>query len=877
MNLERYEQADKIFQSAVELATDQRAAFLDRACAGEPELRNEVESLLAYDKKAQDFIEAPVFDETADLLADDAAGTLVGETIGPFRLVGRLGAGGMGEVYLAEDTRLGRKVALKLLSRSLVGDSQSRKRFLREARLASALDHPNICTIHDIGEASGHLYIAMQYIEGKTLRQLIVDRPLDSASLLPISLQVADGLAAAHAHGIIHRDIKSSNIIITPRGQAKVLDFGLARPLEKETDREGELTLTGIVMGTPAYMSPEQARGAALDQRSDIFSFGVVLYEMATGRIPFRGKSKAEVMNAVINHSHLPAGELNPNVPPELAAVIDRALSKESNERYQSIGEMISALRCVASQIGIQAQSVSSFGALSETTAPYTPPRQTSATQSEHKLPARKIALAIGLALVGFAFAINFLRPRPAAISSKINTIAVLPFKPLLAHDRDEALELGMADTLIARLSNQKELKVRPISAVRRYTGVEQDAVAAGREQKVDAVLDGQIQKVGERIRVTARVVRVDDGALLWSSQFDEKLTDIFAVQDSISERVAGALAVKLAGEEKARLTKRDTENAQAYQLYLLGRFHLNRLTDDGAFKSLEYFQQAVEADPHFALAHAGIAETYNALGGFNTLRPRDVYPKARSAAEMALKEDELLAEAHAALAMVKLAYDWDWSGSEREFKRALEINPSDTEAHFQYSYFLAFMGRFDEAVSEMRRAKELDPVSLVKITGVGQVLFMARRYDEAIEQCRRALEMDPNLGFAHWLLGLAYMQKGMYESAIRALQKSIPLSGDSPDEPASLACAYALSGKTGEARKILEKLEQQAKRKYIAPSGIAEIYGALGEKGQAFALLDKAFDERDNMMVLLKVEPTFDPLRSDPRFTALCQRIGFP
>jgi len=488
----------------------------------------------------------------------------------------------------------------------------------------------------------------------------------------------------------------------------------------------------------------------------------------------------------------------------------------------------------------------------------------------------RAIALAVVVALalvVGLAGYLLWSVPGGGPIRS----IAVLPFRALVADSRDESLEMVLADTLIAKLSNVRQITVRPISAVRKYTGLEQDAVAAGREQKVDAVLDGQIQKSGERIRVTARVVKVADGALLWSSQFDEKLTDIFAVQDSISERVAGALTMKLAGEEKMRLTKRDTENTQAYQLYLMGRYHLNRLTDDGALKSLGYFQQAVETDPRFTLAHVGMAESYNALAGFNILRPRDVYPKARSAAEMALKLDDLLAEAHAALAMVKLAYDWDWSGAEREFKRALEINPSDSDAHYQYGYYLAFMGQFDKAVTEMRRAQELDPVSLVKITGGGQALFMARRYDEAMEQCRRALEMDPNLGFAHWLLGLAYMQKGLYEPAILALQKSIPLSAGSPDEPASLALAYALSGKPGEARKILGELEQQAKRKYIAPSTLADIYGALGEKDRAFALLDMAYDERDNMMILLKVEPVFDPLRPDPRFEALLRRVGFP
>jgi serine/threonine-protein kinase len=464
-------------------------------------------------------------------------------------------------------------------------------------------------------------------------------------------------------------------------------------------------------------------------------------------------------------------------------------------------------------------------------------------------------------------------QPQPFA---NIKSIAVLPFKPLIAESRDESLEMGMADTLIARLSNIRDINVRPISAVRKYAGLEQDAVAAGREQKVDAVVDGQIQKVGEKIRVTVRLVRVEDGAPLWASRFDEKMTDIFTIQDSISELVAGVLAVKLSGEEKERLTKHYTESAEAHQLYLMGRYHLNRLTDDGFAKSLEYFQQAIEKDSNFALAYTGMAESYNMLGNFNVLRPREVFPKARSAAMMALKLDDLLAEAHTALAVVKLTYDWDWSGAEREFKRAIELNPSDSEAHFEYGFHLTVMGHFDEAIVEMRRAQELDPVSLVKITGLAQVLSMARRYDETIQLCGNALEMDPNLGFAHWLLGFAYMWKGMYEPAIVAFQKAIPLSGDSPDEPAALGLAYALSGKSGEARKILDELKQRSKRKYLSPAVIATLQAALGEKDQAFASLDKAYDERDNLLVLLKVEPIFDNLRSDQRFADLLRRVGF-
>ena len=464
-----------------------------------------------------------------------------------------------------------------------------------------------------------------------------------------------------------------------------------------------------------------------------------------------------------------------------------------------------------------------------------------------------------------------------AAPAIQIKSIAVLPFKPLVSDNRDESLEMGMADTLIAKLSNITELSIRPISSVRKYAGLDQDAVAAGREQKVDAVLDGQIQKAADKIRVTVRLVRVADGAPIWTSQFDENVTGIFAVQDSISSRVAETVAARLTGEEKKQVNKQYTANADAYQIYLKGRYHLQRLTDDGIRKSVEYFHLSIEKDPNFALAYAGLANSYNALGDFNVMRPNEVYPKARSAAQMALKLDDSLADAHTALAMVLLEYDWDWPAAEKEFRRAIEINPRDADAHQAFSYYLVSRGKFDEALAQVRRAQELDPVSLVKITALGQVLLVARRYDEAIEQCKTAIEMDPNLGFAHWLLGTAYMHKGMYEPAIAALQKSIPLSGDSPDEPATLALAYAHAGKIDEARKILADLTKRSERKYLASTVIAVLYAALGQKDQAFALLEKAYNERDFILILLKVEPMFDPLRSDPRFASLVQRVGVP
>lgn len=501
--------------------------------------------------------------------------------------------------------------------------------------------------------------------------------------------------------------------------------------------------------------------------------------------------------------------------------------------------------------------------------------------------PVRRIssgvkAVGVMVLLLAAVLSFYFLRsrlttPSPAASTSPIKSIAVLPFKPLVAQNRDEPLEMGMADTLIAKLSNIREVNIRPISSVRKYASPDQDAVAAGREQKVDAVLDGSIQKSSEKIRTTVRLVRVADGALLWTGQFDEKLTDIFVVQDSISERVAAALAVRLASGEKERLLAHNTENPDAYQLYLKGRFQLNRLTDDGFLKGRDYFQQAIDKDPRYALAFASLAVAYNMLGDFDVLAPKEVYPKARDAATKALGLDESLAEAHVALGAVKLEYDWDFAAADQEFRRGIELNPSSSEAHKMQGHYLSAIGRFDEALAEMTQAQKLDPLSLELIASIGEVLYFQRQYDQAIDQYQKALDMDVNSGFAYWSLGRTLTARGRYGEAIAALQKSIPLSGNSPDEPVELARTYALAGRREEAMKILNDLKRLSEHKHVSPTAMATIEGALGNKEQAFAWLNKGFEMRDFLLVLLKVEPAFDPLRNDARFASLAHRVGLP
>ena len=489
----------------------------------------------------------------------------------------------------------------------------------------------------------------------------------------------------------------------------------------------------------------------------------------------------------------------------------------------------------------------------------------------------RLIAFVSSIALLAIAVIAYYFwnKHTPATTTPRIKSIAVLPFKPLVAQSRDESLEMGMADTLIARLSNIREINVRPISSVRKYSALDQDPIAAGQEQQVDAVLDGQILKAGEKVRVTVRLLRIADGAPLWSSQFDEKMTDIFTVQDSISERVTSALAVKLTNEEQRGITKRYTADTEAYQLYLHGRYQLNRLTDDGFLKGRDFFQQAIQKDSNYALAYAGLADAYNRLGGFDALASSEAFPKAKDAAQQALKLDESLAEAHSALATVNFAYEWNFVAAEQEFRRAIELNPNYSDAHQMNGFYLAAMGRFDEALREMKRALELDPLSLEKTTGIGEILYHQRKYDEAIAQFRKALEMDSNSGFTHWAMGRPLLAQGKFNEAIGEFQKSIPLSGDSPDEPAELARAYAMSGRRDEALKIVAELKKLSEHKHVAPTVMASIYAALGDNDQAFALLNRAFDERDFILTLVKVEPMFDPLRSDPRFPELARRVG--
>lgn len=873
MDLDRCRQIDRVFQATLEREPSERVAFLDQTCADDSALRLEVEALLASDEQAYNFIECPALEIAPELVADDHPTSIIGQTIGPYRIDAPLGAGGMGTVYLAHDTRLGRNVALKLLDRHLMGDSESRARFLREARLASALDHPNICTIHEIGESDGGLFIAMQYVEGETLKRLINGKPLNLDSLLSISLQVADALWAAHAQGIAHRDIKSNNIIITPRGQAMVLDFGLAKPI-RETTMEAELTQTGVVMGTPAYMSPEQARGERADHRSDIFSFSVVLYEMATGRTPFQCGSQAETMGAVINQPHTPIVEINKAVPPELSAVIDQALTKEATHRYQSIEEMLVDLRRVVNQAGgldhLFNSSDSGGGVI-----PYVPARRLSLLgRLGTERPARtaSVALVTVALLVGLAFAVYYLLFKPSE-PTPIKSIAVLPFKPLVADSRDESLEMGMTETLINRLSGIKEITVRPTSAVRKYNALDQDPIGAGLEQKVDAVLDGSIQKTDGRIRVTVRLVRISNGQTFWTDKFDASLSDLLNLQDSISEKVATAMALKLTTDERELLNRHHTENPEAYQLYLKGRILRHQWTEESVKQALECFDRAISLDPNFALAYAGKADVYS-VNSSVLLSPAEAMPKARAAAQKALALDDHLAEAHFSAARIKQWADWDWPGAEREFKRALELKPNDVDILGGYKEFLIRQKRFDEALIEGKREQELDPLSFAVSYRLGSLYYSARRFEQALVQSRELVALYPNFAAAHSILAAVLTQRGIYQEAIAELEKAIDLQR-TDGNISQLGYTHAVAGQRKRALELVKELEDISTRRYVSPVAIARIHVGLGDRDRAFEWLQKGYEDRSDHLLWLGVDPTFDSIRSDSRFVDLLACVG--
>jgi len=791
---------------------------------------------------------------------------MIDETISHFRVIEKLDEGGMGVVYKAIDTRLNRPVALKFLPDKIARDSQALERFRREAQAASALNHPGICTIYDIGEHDGRAFIAMEFIDGETLRSHIHGKALPLEETLRLGIQIAEALDAAHSEGIIHRDVKPANIFVTRRGQAKVLDFGLAKLVPKgianaDSDSGGATTdstsIVGIISGTPAYMSPEQVRGDNLDGRTDIYSLGLLLFEMATGRQAFSGGTGGVIIEAVLTRSPVPARTINPEIPPQLEEIISKALHKDREQRYQHVGEVRAELQQLerGPDSGWRARQETAQSVLSSNTGRL----QTTAEQKAADSTAQTSA------------------PRTERVSRIIDSIAVLPFENASRDAEHEYLGDGIAGSLINILATIPKLRVMAQSTVFRYKGRGMDAQAVGRELNVRAVLTGRIMQSGGALRIGTELVDVPTGSQLWGGQYDRKPGDIFAIQDEISGEISEKLRLKLTRAEKKRLTKRETVDAEAYRLYLKGRHHWNKWTEEGFYKAIEYFQEAVEKDPSYALAYTGVADSYVLLGWNSYLPPKDAFPKAKRAAMGALRLDPDLGEAHTSEAAVLWLHDWRWPEAGSEFRRSLALSPSHPTASHWYAEHLMTMGRHAEAIEQMKKSQELDPLSLIISVAIGWAFYMGRKYDEAIEQFRRTVELDPNYPVTYWILGLVLRKMGRHEMAIAEGEKGVKLSGGSPLMKAALAQTLATAGASERALQILDELIELAKQKYVASHFFAGIHIGLGEQDRAMEYLEKSYEEHSHWLMYLHMDPGMDSLRSYQRFQDLLRWVGLP
>jgi serine/threonine-protein kinase len=788
---------------------------------------------------------------------------MIGQTVTHYRILDKIGEGGMGVVYRAEDTRLGRQVAVKFLSPKVAHEPAALERFQREARAASSLNHPHICALYDIGQHEKVPFLVMELLDGRTLRGHIQGMPLPLDTIVDYGLQIADALDVAHSAGIVHRDVKSANIFVTERGQVKMLDFGLAklqpRPgVASEALTGSGATETGLALGTLSSMSPEQARGDELDARTDLFSFGVVLYEMATGREPFAGRTPALVFDALLRETPIRPSVLNPRVPAELDHIIVKALEKDRNLRYQTAAELRADLRRLRRETDARLKQDAETLVLSPKAAPKPAP------QSRRAGMFAALGLVVAMAgLLGYWL---------WGAGGTIDSVAVLPFAVEGSTADTEYLTDGITEALINGLTQLPGLRVSARSVVFRYKSrSDLDPQQVGRDLNVRAIVTGRAAVRGDRIIIQADLMNVEDGSQIWGNQYNRPAADLLAVQDEIANEVLDNLRLRLTGEQKALATRRYTDDPIAYQMYLQGRYHWNKGTIAGYRNAIEYFQQAIQKDPSYALAYAGMADSYLSLGSYWV----EAITEAKAAAEQALRLDNSLAEAHVALGDIKLWLDWDWAAAGREFEQGIALNPASAHAHNQYAMFLATQGRLSDALAQSRKALDLEPLSAIVNSDLGYYLLAAGQREEAIAQLRKTLDLDSNSVSAHQRLGIALSEAGRHQEAIVELQRALALSENSPTVLGHVGAAHARQGNRAEAERILRDLQSLAAREYVPATALATVHAALDDRTRALDALERAYQEHDFTIAQIGVAPAFRNLRGEERFRQLVTKLN--
>lgn len=767
----------------------------------------------------------------------------------------------MGEVYRARDERLERDVALKILPQGALGDEDSRRRFCKEALALSRFNHPNIATVYDFDRAGEVDFLVMELVEGETLRERIGRGPLTEKEVASLGEQIAEALAEAHEHGIIHRDLKPQNVVLTPKGRAKVLDFGLAKLLGRgdDADATASMTQTRSVAGTLPYMAPEQLRGEAMDARSDIFSLGAVLYEMATGRRPFPEEQTPRLIEAILHQEPVAPRAVNSRISPELERIILKCIEKDAEHRYHSAKEIAVDLRRLGAPSTARSQTVPAAN----------PRRRRGLTLGV--VTALVVATVAALHVAGVRIP-RFSRTAPGSIH--IQSLAVLPLQNLSHDPEQDYFADGMTDELTTELAQISGLQVISRTSAMQYKGTHKGLPEIARDLGVDAVIEGSVERSGDEVRISAQLINARTDTHLWARSYQRNLRDILAMQGEVARAIAGEIQIQLTPQEQARLERPRAVNPAAYEAYLKGRYHFEFHTGNELQKAMGEFQRAIQLDPSYALGYVGLSNAYHMLVFNGDASPQEVFPKAKDAVLKALQLDPQLAEAHACLALVLGQYDWDWVGAEREYKRAIELSPNNVSAHALYSEMLSIQGRHSEAIVEAERARELDPISPSALFLFSRAYFYGHQYNRAVQEFKNSLDINPNLWAMHLFLGQVYEQQGLHSQALAELRKG---QGPTLLATSSIGYVFAVSGKEAEAKAILSDLIIHSKATYLPPTYIARIYVGLGEKDEAFAWLEKGYDARDSHMEFLAVDPMFDSLRSDPRLVDLLRRIGLP